>query len=239
MVATWSQELGGRHGLQDAPRPPRPPPGSAPPDPREPARAPCCGPIRRPPPAPARAGSSTRRESSSIGATDSFPPREVHRAGPARPSLMRASCMRIRASSGGGTGPKRSSSSSRSRIRSAISFAPGHAPVDLDLRRLVGHVVAGHVGVHGQVHPHRLGRLVGGVARQRAHRLVEHRHVQLEAHRRHVAGLLVAEQVARAADLEVAHGDLEARAQLGVVGERRQARPRRRSVSAAALGYRR
>ena len=38
-----------------------------------------------------------------------------------------------------------------------------------------------------------------------------------------MARLLVAEQVPGAAYLEVAHRDLKARAQLGVVGERRQA----------------
>ena len=38
--------------------------------------------------------------------------------------------------------------------------------------------------------------------------------------------LLGAEQVAGTADLEVAHRDLKARAELGVVGERRQARAR-------------
>ena len=38
-----------------------------------------------------------------------------------------------------------------------------------------------------------------------------------------MARLLLAEQVAGAADLQVAHGDLEAGAQLGVVGQRRQA----------------
>ncbi len=48
-------------------------------------------------------------------------------------------------------------------------------------------------------------------------------------------GLLVAEQVAGAADLEVAHRDLEARAELGVVRQRRQPlrgldRQRRRRV---------
>ena len=56
-----------------------------------------------------------------------------------------------------------------------------------------------------------------------AHRLVEHLHVQLEAEGGDVAGLLVAEQVAGAADLQVAHGDLEAGAQLGVVAERAEA----------------
>ena len=44
-------------------------------------------------------------------------------------------------------------------------------------------------------------------------------------------GLLGAEQVAGAADLEVAHRDLEAGAELGVVGERRQ--PRRAPPASA------
>ncbi len=71
----------------------------------------------------------------------------------------------------------------------------------------------------------------------RLHGLVEHLHVQLEAERRDVAGLLVAEQVARAAQLEVAHRDLEARAELGVVATARASRWSASSVSAAALGY--
>ena len=98
--------------------------------------------------------------------------------------------------------------------------------MDLDLGRFVGHVVAGHVGVHRQVHAHRLGALLGGVAGQQAHRLVDHADVELEAHSGHVPGLLVAEQVARSADLEIAHGDLEARAELGVVRQRGQSRAR-------------
>ena len=54
------------------------------------------------------------------------------------------------------------------------------------------------------------------------HCLVEHLDVELEAERRDVTGLLGAEQVAGTADLEVAHRDLEAGAELGVVGERRK-----------------
>ncbi len=54
--------------------------------------------------------------------------------------------------------------------------------------------------------------------------LVQHLDVQLEAERGNVARLLGAEQVACAADLEVAHRDREARAELGVVGQRRQSR---------------
>src|SRR3954470_17241963 len=99
------------------------------------------------------------------------------------------------------------------------------APVDVDLRLLVGDVVGRHVGVDVDVEAHGL-RLVfsrEALALARPDRLVEHAHVQLEAERRDVAGLLVAEQVAGAADLEVPHRDLEAGAELGVVAERAQA----------------
>ena len=67
-----------------------------------------------------------------------------------------------------------------------------------------------------------------GLAGELGHGLVEHLDVELEAERRDVAGLLGAEQVAGAADLEVAHRDLEAGAELRVVGERRQPRARLR-----------
>ncbi len=83
--------------------------------------------------------------------------------------------------------------------------------------------VGGHVGVDARVHPHgadgqaRLPRKLGDG-------LVQHLHVELEAERCDVAGLLGAEQVARAPDLEVAHRDLEPGAELGVVGERREPR---------------
>ena len=70
----------------------------------------------------------------------------------------------------------------------------------------------------------RTGRTAGtGLAGELGHGLVEHLDVELEAEGGHVARLLGTEQVAGAPDLEVAHGDLEARAELGVVGERRQA----------------
>ena len=52
-----------------------------------------------------------------------------------------------------------------------------------------------------------------------------------------MAGLLVAEQVAGAAQLEVAHRDLEARAELGVVAQRATGASAASCVSAAALGY--
>ena len=63
-------------------------------------------------------------------------------------------------------------------------------------------------------------------ALQLGDRLVEQLDVELEADSGDVARLLGAEQLARAADLEVAHRDREARAELGVVGERREPCPR-------------
>ena len=66
--------------------------------------------------------------------------------------------------------------------------------------------------------------------------LAEHLDVELEPERGDVAGLLRAEQVAGAADLEVAHRDREAGAELGVVGERRQPRPRLRASARRASG---
>ena len=59
-------------------------------------------------------------------------------------------------------------------------------------------------------------------------RLVQELDVELEADGGDVARLLRAEQLAGAADLEVAHRDREAGAELGVVGERREPRARLR-----------
>src|SRR4051794_11452204 len=97
------------------------------------------------------------------------------------------------------------------------------AAVHVDLRLLVRDVVGGDVRVDVDVEAHRLGLVLGRCAVAGADRLVEHAHVQLEPERRDVAGLLVAEEVAGAADLEVAHRDLEAGAELGVVAERAEA----------------
>ena len=148
----------------------------------------------------------------------------------------------MRLSSDGGIGPKRSASSSRSMISWATSRAPATRRWISILAASYGHVVARHVGVHREVHPHRLDDLLGRVAGEEAHRLVDHPDVQLEAHGRHMPRLLVAEQVARAADLQVAHRDLEAGAELGVVGERGQAlagllrERRRRGIEEVCVG---
>ena len=87
---------------------------------------------------------------------------------------------------------------------------------------------AEQVGVDRNVEADRFRRLLpalAGLARL-ADGLVDHLAVELEADRGDVARLLLAEQVAGAADVEVAHRDLEARAELGVVGEGREARRR-------------
>ena len=68
---------------------------------------------------------------------------------------------------------------------------------------------------------------------QRPHRVLQQLAVQLVADRRDVAALLGAEDVAGAADLQVAHGDLEAGPQLGELLDRLQPllRVRRRAAS--------
>ncbi len=54
---------------------------------------------------------------------------------------------------------------------------------------------------------------------QLGHRLAHHLHVEVVADGRDVARLVGAQQVARTPDLEVAHGDLEARPELGVLAD--------------------
>ena len=101
---------------------------------------------------------------------------------------------------------------------------PGQPPVELELLGLVGHVVVGEVGVDRQVHDG-LRRLPDGLA-ELAPRLGlldglgQQPRVQVEPDRRHVAGLLAAEDVAGAADLEVGERDLEPGAQLRRVEDR-------------------
>src|SRR6478752_757582 len=95
--------------------------------------------------------------------------------------------------------------------------------MNVDAERLRVDVRAGDVGIDASVDPHR-PRGDALLALERGHRLVEQLHVELEADGGHVAGLLRSEQFARAADLEVAHGDGEAGAELGVVGQRREPR---------------
>src|SRR5262249_13068146 len=83
-----------------------------------------------------------------------------------------------------------------------------------DLERVRGDVAGRDVRVDAGVHAH---RPCGEAPRARQLRddLVEHLDVQLESERGDVARLLGAEQVARPADLQVAHRDREPGAELG------------------------
>ena len=96
--------------------------------------------------------------------------------------------------------------------------------MQIDLQRLRGDVARRHVRVDADVDPDR-PRRDPLLARQLGDDLLQHLDVELEAERGDVAGLLGAEQVAGAADLEVAHRDREAGAELRVVGKRREAGP--------------
>ena len=97
--------------------------------------------------------------------------------------------------------------------------------MEVDLERLRRDVVRRDVRVDPRVDADRAGG-DPAFAGELGDGLGEHLDVQLEAERRDVTGLLVAEQIAGAANLEVAHRDREARAELGVIGERREPRAR-------------
>ena len=70
------------------------------------------------------------------------------------------------------------------------------------------HVFLGQIGVHLQVHA-RFHIAAGDVAAHLAHGFFNHLYIQIVAHRGHEAGLLRAQQVARAANLQIAHGHAE------------------------------
>ena len=97
--------------------------------------------------------------------------------------------------------------------------------MQIDLQRLGTDVFGRHVGVDARVDPDRTDG-DPPLAAQFRHRLGEKLDVELEAERGDVAGLLVAEEVAGAADLEVTHRDCETGTELGVVRERRESRTR-------------
>ena len=198
---------------------------------------PASAPTRRPPRAAARAAARARAESSSIGVTTQAPAAEADRAGAGGAELdprplereqvldrlrRRAEAVlqllaqlldvgdlaaRPRSGGGGRSWPARSRRSRpgrRRRRRRRRAPAPSRASPRL----------AGSPG--------------------RGERLVEHLHVQLEAERGDVAGLLVAEQVAGAAHLEVAHRDLRSPAPSSVKSDSAASRCAASGVSAAA-----
>ncbi len=90
--------------------------------------------------------------------------------------------------------------------------------MQVDPGRLVADEGRRHVGVDADLHPRQLLRR-GSSPCSCAVASSQHRQVHLEAHRGDLARLLLPQQLAGAPDLQVAHGDLEAGAQLGVVGQ--------------------
>jgi hypothetical protein len=111
----------------------------------------------------------------------------------------------------------------------------GDPTVEVDLEGLGLDVGRRDVRIDARIHPHRAHghpRLAGELG----HRLVQHLHVQLEAERRDVTGLLRAEQVTGAADLEVAHRDLEPRRPSSVWSASVASRARASGVSSVASG---
>src|SRR5204863_7898704 len=101
----------------------------------------------------------------------------------------------------------------------------GDAPVQLQLALAAGYVVVGDGRGERQVD----GDLGEGGRPWRAallvHGLLEELGVELETDRRDVPVLLRAEDVPRPADLEVVHGDLEARPELARLAHRLNALP--------------
>src|SRR5581483_8188309 len=93
--------------------------------------------------------------------------------------------------------------------------------VDVDAQRLGADVLLRDVRVDASVDADRTGG-DAPLALELGHRLVQQLDVELEADGGDVARLLGTEKLAGSSDLEVAHRDGEARAELGVVGERRQ-----------------
>src|SRR5581483_2940427 len=98
----------------------------------------------------------------------------------------------------------------------------GQAPVGLEAELLLGHVVGREVGVDGEVELD-LGGLAQLLPLELGDGLADHLDVQVVADGRNVSRLVLTEEVAGAADLEVAHGDLEARPELGVLADRLEA----------------
>ena len=109
-------------------------------------------------------------------------------------------------------------------------------PVQVHLLLGVAHVVIGQVGRQPQFHFH-VERGNTAAALKFRHRLLQQPAVEVEADGLHVAVLLLAQQVAGAADLQVAHGDVVARAQGLELLQRRQAAARLGGQPLARRGH--
>ena len=98
--------------------------------------------------------------------------------------------------------------------------------MDIHLDRLETHIIGWHIRIEGDIDSRARSERLGRDTLQISHGFGQQVAVQLETDRRNVARLLVAEQIAGTAQLKIAHGDTKARTELGVVGERGEARTR-------------
>ena len=134
--------------------------------------------------------------------------RTLRATAPSGASAMRTAWMPIRFATGSGIAPNRSASSDSSSRRSSSGLGQRDAAVDVHLGGLHARRSGRDVGVDGGVDAD--GRRPDGrrrLALQVGDGLGQQLAVQLEADGGDVARLLVAEQVAGAAQLEVAHRD--------------------------------
>ncbi len=94
-------------------------------------------------------------------------------------------------------------------------------PIGLEPLRLGPDVLVGQVGIEGKIYPD-LGKLfrLGLCSPQLADGIGDELHIEVEADGRDVACLHLAEHAAGAADLEVAHGQLEPGAEVGELADR-------------------
>lgn len=108
-----------------------------------------------------------------------------------------------------------------------LRIGGGDGAVRLEAQPLAGGVVVGDVGVDRELDLDLQGRLLLHAAFEGGpvvgDRLAHHAYVQVEADARDVTGLLAAQEVSGAADLQVLHRHVHARTHLGVLGDRGEA----------------
>ena len=136
-------------------------------------------------------------------------------------AAMRISAIANRCCTSGGGGPNRSTNSARKVVQLRTVRHPGQPPVQVDLQPHVGHVGPRDVALAGQIDVD-LDRRFRRQLLQPPHGLLQQIAVQLVADRGDVPALLGAEDVARPANLQVAHGDGEAGAHVAELLDRPQ-----------------
>ena len=127
--------------------------------------------------------------------------------------LMATICSRCSTSIG--SLPKRSASSAPNASISLLVLDLGQPAIEREPHRQVGDVVLRdhHRRADGDLRRPLVGDRRGDAGLEARHRLLQHLLIELEADLLDVAGLLVAEEIAGAADVEIVRGKLEAGAE--------------------------